>query len=135
MFVDPENNDFRLREGSPAIGTGRYGGDRGAIPYGPYTGIYEESDSKLLSNYELISAYPNPFNSKAIIKYFLPTAGYVKLEIFNIIGQKETVLIEGHFTAGQHSAFWNASDEQSGVYFLRLTSGQYTATNKMVLVK
>jgi len=133
MFVDAENSDFHLLPGSPAIGSGRWGADRGGLPYQP-TDV-DESGSSLPRDFAALKAYPNPFNSRAIIKYALPTASEAKLEIFNILGQKEAVLVNEQQSAGEHSMSWDASESNSGMYFARLSCGGQTATSKLILIK
>ena len=133
MFASPGENNYDLQEGSPAIGSGRWEDDRGARPYQP-TGVDDETGG-LPINYAEIHAFPNPFNSQAVIEYALPEAADVKLEIFNIMGQKESVLIDQSQSAGQHSALWDASNNNSGIYFARLSYGHRNVTGKLVLVK
>lgn len=78
---------------------------------------------------------PNPFNPTTEISFSLPEASGVKLEVFNIRGQKVTTLADGTYSAGEHTITWDASDMSSGVYFYRLTTDGFTETKKMVLLK
>ncbi|MBD3168768.1 MAG: T9SS type A sorting domain-containing protein [candidate division Zixibacteria bacterium] len=133
MFVDPENYDFSLQEGSPAIESGRYGEDRGAVPFVP-TGINDDPKGIPL-DYSMIAAYPNPFNSSANLEFYLPEDGKCSIDVYNILGQKECSLVDEDFSKGYNTIRWNASDLQSGVYFLRLTSGDYQSMTRAVLVK
>lgn len=87
------------------------------------------------TNYTLSQNYPNPFNVTTVINYQLPVAGYVKLEIYNILGQKVVMLLDVAQAAGYKSVTWDASRFSSGMYFYRLTTGEYTVTRKMVLSK
>ena len=79
--------------------------------------------------------YPNPFNPKTEIAFTLPRAAEVKLEVFNIMGQKVTTLIDRQMNAGEHSCVWDGSDVASGVYFYRLETPGFATTKKMVLMK
>ena len=54
--------------------------------------------------------YPNPFNPSTIIPYQLPAATQVRLEVFNILGQRVATLVDGERPAGFHTATWNATD-------------------------
>ena len=54
--------------------------------------------------------YPNPFNPATIIPYQLPAPGRVRLEVFNILGQRVATLVDGARPAGFHTATWNATD-------------------------
>jgi len=79
--------------------------------------------------------YPNPFNPITDIFFSLPEASEARIEIFNIMGQKVTNLVDGHLEAGAHGATWDASHSASGVHFYRLTAGDAVTTRKMVLLK
>jgi len=83
----------------------------------------------------LLCNYPNPFNPTTQISLSLPEAADVRLEIYNITGQKVTTLVAGRLEAGQHTIEWNASDVASGIYLYRLTTPEYVETKKMLLLK
>lgn len=89
----------------------------------------------LPEDYFLSNAYPNPFNPVTNIEYALPKSGKVRLSIFNILGNEVAILVESKQSAGFHSVSWDASNVASGIYFYRLTSGNFVATKKMVLLK
>ena len=79
--------------------------------------------------------FPNPFNPVTEISFNLTSACDVTLEIFNILGQRVTVLLDGYFEAGNHRVSWNGLSYASGVYFYRLKAGEFVETRKMVLLK
>jgi parallel beta-helix repeat protein len=93
----------------------------------------EESD--LPSAYALSQNYPNPFNSSTSIRYEVPVDGHVKLEVYNLFGQKVTTLVDSKQQAGYRSVLWDASELSSGLYFYKLTAGDFTETRRMMLVK
>jgi len=70
-----------------------------------------------------------------MISFSLPVASQVKLEIYNILGQKVATLYEGRLGAGAHSYKWDGSLVSSGLYLYRLTAGDYTESRKMMLLK
>ncbi len=78
---------------------------------------------------------PNPFNPITEISFSLPAAAKVRLDVFNIVGQRVTTLIDGALPAGDHSAMWDGSAAASGVYFYRLSTDGKAITKKMVLLK
>ena len=83
--------------------------------------------------------YPNPFNPGTVIPYQLATAGYVRLEVFNVLGQQVVTLVDGEQAAGAYTVSWDARDASgygvaAGVYIYRLTAGGAAATRRMVLV-
>ena len=83
--------------------------------------------------------YPNPFNPSTIIPYQLPTATHVRLEVFNLLGQRIATLVDGTRPAGFHTATWHATDGAgravaAGVYIYRMTVGEERQTGRMVLI-
>ena len=95
--------------------------------------------SALPTRFGLGQNYPNPFNPGTVIPYQLAADGYVRLEVFNLLGQRVATLVEGEMAAGSYTAQWDARDGSgygvaAGVYVYRLTAGDATATRRMVLV-
>ena len=95
--------------------------------------------SGLPQGFALGQNYPNPFNPSTVIPYQLPTAASVRLEVFNVLGQRVATLVDGVQEGGFHSVHWNAIDAagqavSAGLYFYRLTAGAAEATGRMVLV-
>jgi len=84
---------------------------------------------------ELHQSYPNPFNATTNISYSLAEAGNVTLEVYDLSGRLVATLVEGQMEAGEHVVSWDASAVSSGVYFYKLTAGDYTKTKRMMLVK
>ncbi len=85
--------------------------------------------------FSLSPIYPNPFNSTATIRFSLPIASTVKGEVFDIIGRKVSTLLNDRFNAGEHRIQFDGSKLASGIYFVRMTAGSFTAQQKMVLLK
>ncbi|MBD3234825.1 MAG: T9SS type A sorting domain-containing protein [candidate division Zixibacteria bacterium] len=83
----------------------------------------------------LNDAYPNPFNASTQIRFTLPQSGAVKLDIYNLMGQKVSTLVNGRIDAGEHTVSWDASNYSSGVYFYKLTVGDRVFTKRMTLLK
>ena len=83
--------------------------------------------------------YPNPFNPSTIIPYQLPTAAHVRLEVFNVLGQRVATLVDEERPAGLHAARWDATDAAgqavaAGVYIYRLRGAGVELTRRLVLV-
>jgi len=83
----------------------------------------------------ITAAYPNPFNPSLTIAYRLPQAGETQLLVYNILGERVASLLAGTQPAGNGSVTWQPDGLAAGVYFCRLTAGEYTATRKIMLVK
>ena len=85
--------------------------------------------------FRLFQNYPNPFNPTTIINFQLPTSGFVTLRIYDVIGRLVETLVDGTEVSGNHQVIFNGSRVSSGVYFCRLTAGDHSAVNKMLMIK
>ncbi|MBU0472595.1 MAG: DJ-1/PfpI family protein [Bacteroidetes bacterium] len=85
--------------------------------------------------FELMQNYPNPFNPSTTIEFDLPKQSDVELAIFNLLGQKVTVLLNEKLNQGNHSIIFNAGNLTGGVYFYRITTNDFMNTKKFTLVK
>ena len=94
-----------------------------------------EEMSMLPLVYRLGQNRPNPFNPQTTIHYALPEAGLVRIDIFNIRGQKIVTLVDRDMPAGYHQATFDAARLPSGIYFYRLTTGNFSDIKRMVLMK
>lgn len=79
--------------------------------------------------------YPNPFNPMTTITFSLPKAVHVNLKIYNLLGREVATLVDQQMLAGAHHVTWNAQDMPSGVYFYKLTVGDYSKLKKMIAIK
>jgi len=87
------------------------------------------------TNFYLLGNYPNPFNPSTTIRLELPTAGQVRIDVYNIMGQHVQTVYDGIMNAGQNEVIWNSNGGASGVYLYRVASGDRSATGKMLLMK
>ncbi len=99
------------------------------------TGWFDEYGETVPAATALMENYPNPFNASTSISYHLSSSGAVKLEVYNLMGQKVAVLAEGAQEAGRHSVTWDAADYTSGIYFYKLTVDGDIFTKRMTLLK
>jgi hypothetical protein len=102
------------------------------------TGI--EDDQTLPTTYAVSKNYPNPFNPVTSINYQLPAVSDVKLVIYNVLGQKVRTLVNTRMQPGRYQAVWDAHNDAgtpvgSGVYIYRFEAGDFTSTQKMILLK
>jgi len=88
-----------------------------------------------MNSYHLLQNYPNPFNNVTRIRYTIPAAHSVKLEIFNAVGERVKTLVNAHQEADTYEVIWDASGFGSGIYFARLTVAQYSFAKKLLLMK
>ena len=87
------------------------------------------------AEYDLKQNYPNPFNSSTKIRFSIANDGIVNLKIFDIRGRELVTLINNFHKAGEYEADWNSVNLSTGIYFCKLTSGNYNSLIKMILVK
>lgn len=90
--------------------------------------------------YSLEQNYPNPFNPTTSIEFNLPKSSYVSLAVYNILGQKVVELVHGSLSAGNKRIDWSGTDAsgrvvESGVYFYKITTEEFSMTRKMMLLK
>jgi len=79
--------------------------------------------------------YPNPFNPGTVIKYSIPENGFVTLDVYNLLGEKVTTLVNGVHEAGRYEANFDGSNLASGVYIYTLRAGSFNLVKKMLLMK
>ena len=79
--------------------------------------------------------HPNPFNPETEIRYALPERSYVRLSIYNLLGQEIERLVDREQSAGYHTALWDASGMSGGVYLCRMISGEFRAVRKLMLIR
>jgi len=102
------------------------------------SGIHDNQDSPKTKPEQpkILNAYPNPFNSTVSITYEIDTDAHTAIEIYNISGHCIAAILNGYQNAGVHHISWKASqDIPSGVYFIRLSIGNRSATQRIVLVR
>jgi hypothetical protein len=98
------------------------------------------NDQVVLHNSFSLSNYPNPFNPSTTISFYVPSRGFVKLDIYNIRGQKVKSLANEQYIIGTHTVSWNGTDDNgkaiaSGVYFAKIESIGKSMIRKLVLLK
>ncbi|MFQ5601755.1 MAG: FlgD immunoglobulin-like domain containing protein [bacterium] len=93
-----------------------------------------------VGEFKLAANYPNPFNPSTTIEYVLPGPALVRLEIFNLKGERVTTLIHSQQSAGSHRVDWDGTTDRglavsSGVYLYRLSTRAFTTSRKMMLIR
>jgi hypothetical protein len=105
-----------------------------------FTTSVEEEPVERPRTLALHQSYPNPFNAESNIRYVLPRGCFVKMTIYNILGEKVRVLVNDYQDAGDKIVRWDGRDRSgnsvaSGIYFYQLRAGDFTETKKMLLLK
>jgi len=92
------------------------------------------------SQFQLFQNYPNPFNPGTKIKFSIPITGHISLKIFDVRGHVIKTLADGSRAAGTYQLEWDGHDLNnipvpSGIYLLKMESGQFLKTRKVILVR
>ena len=85
--------------------------------------------------FRLTAAYPNPFNPTTTMKLFMPAAGQMQVEVYNLLGQVVATLASGYMEKGKYDLIWDASNVSSGMYFVKAQAEGFTTTQKLMLLK
>jgi hypothetical protein len=95
-----------------------------------------QSDEQIIPNeYFLSQNYPNPFNPSTTIKFAIPNDAYVYLNIYNVLGELVTTLVDKNLNAGQYEYEFDAHNLSSGIYLYRIKANDFVETKKMVLLR
>jgi len=102
--------------------------------------VDDTDPGQLPNRWELAQNYPNPFNPGTTIEYTIPSRTLVRVEVFNLIGQRVRLLLDEEQPAGTHRLDWNGIDDAgrsvaTGMYLCRLKAGEFAQARKMLLVK
>ena len=94
-----------------------------------------QSSLVLPTEFSVSQNYPNPFNPATTIQYSLPHASFVTLSIYDVLGREVVAVFHEEKGAGEHQATLNASTLASGIYFYKLTAGNFSQTKRMLVLK
>lgn len=99
-----------------------------------------EDDLAPVATTKLFNNYPNPFNPETTIRFSIRDASPVTLEVYNVKGQRIRTLVNETKVSGNHEVTWNGKDDNgrnvsSGIYYYKMTAGNYNTTKKMILIK
>jgi uncharacterized membrane protein len=127
-------NNYSYTDQSPVLGNSIY-----RLKQIDYYGTFEysqEVEVELVpSEYVLKQNYPNPFNPTTTINFNIPKEDFVNVTIFNSLGEKVATLLDGMMSTGSHSLTFDANGFASGLYILKMTSGSFSNSIKMNLMK
>ncbi len=102
--------------------------------------IADIDDEKVPQGYQLYQNYPNPFNPETKIRFQLPENQRVRINIYNLLGQKVKTLVNQPYSQGLHTVQWNGDNDfgeqvASGIYIYRLRSEKFTKSYKCILLR
>ena len=90
---------------------------------------------ELPKEFVLYPAYPNPFNPTTTIRFNIVVTDALLLQVYDITGRVVETLVNKRLISGEHEIIWNASNQSSGVYFVRLSNSTFRQTQKLILLK
>ncbi len=93
------------------------------------------SSQTITQDIPVLQSYPNPFNTSTVIKYSIPRQARVEVSVYNTLGEKTAALVDKMQSAGTYQVSWNATGLSSGVYFIRLKTGEKITERKILLIK
>jgi len=103
-----QNNDYKIQHGFWVVG-------------GTVLSMGQD-DLTIPTKFELYQNYPNPFNPTTVIKFGLPETSNVRIEIYNMLGQRVDEVTNGNKASGYHEVIWNASNLSSGIFLINFTA-------------
>jgi len=92
-------------------------------------------DNYIPIEYDLIAAYPNPFNPQTTIQFSVPKYSNIEISIYNINGEFLETLLNRNYSPGNYEIIWNANNYSSGMYFVKMVSKDFIDTQKIMLTK
>jgi flagellar hook assembly protein FlgD len=89
------------------------------------------------STFQLYEPFPNPFNPTTTIRFYIGvgTTGLLTLQVYDITGRVVETLIDDFIESGNHEITWNAKQQSSGIFFVKLKSGGKSQTHKIIYLK
>jgi len=94
-----------------------------------------EDEIEDLNSFSLHQNYPNPFNPSTNLSFVIGHSSFVSLKVFDVLGKEVATLVDEFRNAGAYEINFDASDLPSGIYFYRMTAGNFTETKKMILTR
>ncbi|MCH8524750.1 MAG: T9SS type A sorting domain-containing protein [Balneolales bacterium] len=94
-----------------------------------------DANAGLVTDFELMQNFPNPFNPTTSIRFNLSEANDVRIDVFNSVGQRVKTIVNGRYAMGTHQVTFDGSNLSSGMYFYTLSTGNVRETRKMTLIK
>ena len=122
-------------DGDPDLTIGSYDGTFSYFENQNPIVAVDENSVQVPDQFEITSVFPNPFNPTVRIQYQLPEKSNIRIDIYNLMGQEITTLVNGYQDAGIKSIQWDASVFPSGMYFVQIKSARFIETRKMLLLK
>jgi N-acetylmuramoyl-L-alanine amidase-like protein/Big-like domain-containing protein/type IX secretion system substrate protein len=136
-LMENQTYSVHLKEGISSIDNYTYGLNK-TISFTTES-VTSVNENSIPEDYNLLDAYPNPFNPSTTIIYSIPKTGFVSLVVYDILGNEISKLVDEVKSAGEYKVEFNSASVQgelsSGIYIYRLSSAEFTASKKLILMK
>jgi hypothetical protein len=96
---------------------------------------FDDTQSSVPKQFELIGNYPNPFNNSTIFKFYLPSTGNVTIDVYNVNGQRVATAYNGILNTGTNNITFTSNNLSSGIYIYRIKTSSNISQGKMMLIK
>ncbi|MCB0727672.1 MAG: SBBP repeat-containing protein [Ignavibacteriae bacterium] len=127
--------DLALDEYANALVTGRSNGSIATVKFIQNSTSINPELSILPLEYKLEQNYPNPFNPTTQLEYEISQIGFVSLKVYNSLGSEVAVLVNERKPTGKYNVMFDGNNLSSGIYFYRLSAGDFSETKSMILLK
>ncbi|HEY5124119.1 MAG TPA: T9SS type A sorting domain-containing protein [Ignavibacteria bacterium] len=132
------SSNFPLQSLSGAYNQGTFGGGGNDAFIAEFTAAI--TGIRLISNeipssYSLSQNYPNPFNPRTVVRFQLSVVSNVVLKVYDVMGREVQTLVNEKLSAGTYEVTFDGSNLTSGIYFYKLTAGNFVETKRMILIK
>lgn len=102
---------------------------------GVSSAVYPDASAGIPESFALHTPYPNPFNPETTVAFDVPTSSDVTVRVYDVLGRQVATLTEGRISAGAYHVIWNAANQTSGMYFVRMDANGQAFTQKCLLIR
>ena len=99
------------------------------------TAVGIQPNGEIVNSFSLAQNFPNPFNPSTVIKFSIPKSSFVILKVYDVSGKEVKNLVNSQMPQGGYNYTMNGSDLSSGVYYYKISAGEFTEVKRMVLIK
>ncbi|MBI5021839.1 MAG: T9SS type A sorting domain-containing protein [Ignavibacteriales bacterium] len=144
LYAGPTDGVCGFAFGFGIISQENYGGGwpyRSTLIYAKINGkefgtlVYAPNIVSQLYNFQLFQNYPNPFNPQTKISFSVPKESFITLKVYDVLGREVATLVQDKKQQGEYTVTWSANNVPSGVYFYKLSAGDFIQTKKMILMR
>ena len=104
------------------------------LAYKENLGVFDdEGYNRMANDFQLLNAYPNPFNAITTLNFVLPFDFQVSIKVYTLQGKEVATIVNSRLNTGYHSLVWNASNQSSGLYIVKMVPGNFNTQNLIII--